>query len=196
MNNQAVFLAFDIASQLGKLVTDSLQPVRFLDPKLPGPSNNCITLSKHGCHSNNRYLIHQAWNNICSKAGAMKLGIFHQNICHQFATALALVLDCKISSHILQHIYYASSGFIDAHIFQKELTTWNNGCCHQPKGCRANIPRHYQLLWSNQLVRCRYSNAGPFIFQLYTKGLQHKLCVISGRVWLHYSGFSLCKKSR
>ena len=149
LNNQTVLCSINARTQLVKLVANSLNTVSFLYPQLSSPSNHSLALSQHSCHSQNRNFVNKARHNIRPKAGAMKLRTAYQNISHWLAATVALVLQGNICPHSLQHIQYASTGRINAHILQQQFAMRNYRSSHQPESSRTNISRHHYFLWGN-----------------------------------------------
>ena len=124
----------------------------------------------------------------------MKLGTAHQNIRHWLAAAVALILQGNICPHSLQHIQDAGTSRINAHILQQQFTMRNYRSSHQPKSSRANVSRHHNFLWGNQLILSLNANSSSLIAQLNSKGFQHQLCMIAGSIWLHHSSSAIGKK--
>ena len=179
-NGHAVLLFIDVRSHGLQLTGHHCEAIGLLHPQLGGATDPTVAITETGGDAQDRHFIHQAGHDLLPEGKGLERSVGDTQIPHRFSCHIPAVQHLNPRLHLFEDLKDARARWVEAHVFDREIGTGNQGTGHKPERCRTDIPRHHNALTpeSGPGAHLDVTAHLPTHLQVSTKGLQHPFAVV------------------
>ena len=190
MDDHSVISRLNISSHAFQSFCYHCDTVGFFYLQLLCVPDNSSPLCKSCHYSDHRDFIDQCGDDLTLNSGSVKTACADQQVSGRL-TLCTCIQQSNISPHSLAYTKHSVSGWINAYIFKKNLTSGSKKPCCDKVSSRRNISGNFNLASVQHRLRFNRSSCS-LGSHICAEIIQHDLRMISGKYRLSNAGNPIC----